>query len=153
MTIATIEAAWDLSVWSHASVRAITEQVLKYEFTDSSERENSRLFYRGELNFFEFVLTRSANRPLIGGANKQFSVYAAEVRYTIAKDSDGANFRKARDAMITVVDRVHLGLSHSWNATIDYYDNQEAPSEILEAQIAGVDAWRTVFRFRAFKLT
>jgi hypothetical protein len=152
MTATQIETEWDRYVWQHVDVRAITEQVLKYEFTDDSERENERLFWKGELNFFEFVVTRTATRPLIGGNATNLNLYSAEVRYTVRKDPDGVNFRKARDAISTVIDRVHLGLGHSWQDTIDYYESQEAPSEILETQVAGVDAWRTVYRFRAFQL-
>ncbi len=153
MTIAEIETKWDQFVWQHIDVRAITEQVLKYEFTDDSERENSRLFWKGGLNFFEFVVTRTATRPLIGGSATNLHIYGAEVRYTVAKDPDGNNFRKARDAISTVIDRVHFGLGHSWQDTIDYFESQEAPSEILESQVAGVDAWRTIYRFRAFELS
>lgn len=153
MTTAEIETKWDALVWQHVDVRAISEKVLKYEFTDASEAENSKLFWKGELNFFEFVVTRTATRPLIGGNSTNLNTYNAEVRYTVAKDANGNNFRKARDAISTVLDRVHLGLGHSWQDTIDYYQEQDTPSEILETQVAGVDAWRTIYRFRAFELS
>lgn len=152
-----IETAWDEHVWNHIDVRAITEKVLKYEFTDASERENKDLFWKGELNFFEFVCTRTATLPLIGGATTTLDTVSAEVRYTVQKESKtgtpGINFRKARDAISTVIDRVVNGLGTSWDANVDYYSTQETPSEILESVVAGVVCWRTVYRFRADRLS
>lgn len=152
-----IEEAFDEYVFQHVDVRAITERVLKYEFTDASERENKALFWKGELNFFEFVVTRTATLPLIGGPTTTLDAVSAEVRYTIQKISQsgnpGENYRRARDAISTVIDRVVDGLGTSWRGNVDYYLTQENPSEISESSIAGVECWRTIYRFRAERLT
>jgi hypothetical protein len=146
MSITTIRAAWESAIWQHATVKQITDKILKYEHTEESASEQDKLFFNQRLNFIEVVTSRAVVAAQIG-TRAYRCTYPVEVRYTLEKDLDGDNFAAVGDTINTLIGLVESQLGFSWSGTVDNYTHQEEPFAITQEVVAGVPAWRCVYRF------
>lgn len=151
-TSADVRAVWLASVFQNASILAITDKALDYEITERSELELSKGYFQTELNFFEYVITRSEESYLqIGGINSPQYRFLVEVRYTKQKDPQGQAFAEVIDALELLVTTVKLQLGDTWGGTVDFQENPTSIEAPQTAAINGTDCFRAVARFSALK--
>lgn len=141
------------NVFGHASIQAISPQVLSYEVFAESEYETQEIYHEEEINFFECIVTRGISYPLIGGASSPEYKFLVEIRYTREKDALGENASAVRDAIDTLVDVVFSELGHTFGGLVDYATAQEEPATITLEQVSGQDCFRSVTRFQGSKLS
>ena len=149
-TSASLETQWDTYVWSHEDIEEITEKVYFYAVTEDSEFELEKLFKDGELNFFQCLIARESLKEVTQRVRHKFT---AEISYyrTKSEDPTGLNWTAVRDAFETLYDTVQSSLGESWNETVDYWEPQEGPPEIVEVQLGSEKVWRGSYRFFAYK--
>lgn len=147
MSISTVETEWS-DVWADTRITAYTTKVIKYEYTDDSEKEIGSLSYNKKVNFIEAVTERQVTGRYIGGGSDLApQTYSVEIRYTKERDTSGDAFRNIAlffETLSTVVDDI---LGSTWGNTVSYYTEQSDPIRIENADIAGVKCWRAIYRF------
>lgn len=147
-TAAQVQAAWKTAVFDHADIQAISTKAYGYAITEDSETELAALFDSQHINFFQYLVGRGQQLGTIGVVNY---TYVVEVSYYRAKDPTGANWQAVRDAFDTLFARVQEGLSYTWSNTVDGWQSQQGPAEIVEGTIGVEPCWIGRFTFTGFK--
>jgi len=150
-TSAAIEAAWVTSIWNNATILAITNQAHPFEINDQSEYELSLLAYGSRINFFEYLVTRATQYPIITGGSGTNQIFTVDVRYTLEHQADGSSYTDVRDTLETLIDLVNTDLSYTWGGTIDFYKTQEGPPQITQTAILERKVIRGQYSFTAQK--
>lgn len=148
-SIADLSSAWATTVFNHASVQAITPKALAYEVLDESEVEIGQISHQTEINFFEYLVTKSYRFPLIGNAMIAENLFTVDVRYTREKDTMGAAYLAAQEALEAVLERVRAGLGSQWNGLVDFWTVQEAAPTITQRNVADCECWSWILTFNA----
>lgn len=144
-----LSETWRDLVFEHPNILVITTKALPYEVLDESEGEISRVSYLTEVNFFEYLVTRTYAFPMIsGGLHPEYS-YTVDIRYTREKDTDGSNYQACRDALDTLLETVRTELGAGWNNTIDFWTVQDAAPTIVQRRVAESECWSWILTFNA----
>lgn len=146
-TVEDVETAWTSNVWLSNTIQRITDKVYAYDITQLPEIDVARFSYEQQINFFEWVVSRTVGDGQIGAVNGRRTLFIVEVRYTRQKDQDGTNQRAIRDTFDTLISLVYSALGDSWNSTVDLYRHQEGPVAIESAVLADIPVWRGTYTF------
>lgn len=150
-TIDQVEAQWDALVWANASILAITDKILKYEHTETSESEIENLCYSEQINFFEYIITRSYGQRRIGSSQRAENIFLVEIRYTKEKDTEGESYRNVIRAFETINTLVETQLGLTWGNTVDYFSRQESSPTISDSRVGSRSCWQAVYRLEGRK--
>jgi hypothetical protein len=147
-TGAQIATAWNLKVFTHASVTAISSSAYDYDYTQRSQKERGLLRHEQEVNFFTYIITTNDREKALGGYERSFDV---EVNYYLEKDTDGSNYKEVNSAFETIRSLVLSELSSDWFTTVDFSRLPERTPDITDLEVAGKDCWRGTQTFTATK--
>ena len=150
-TVAAIENVWDTHVWDTATITAYSDIVFEHEISDNSSVDMADLELAGEINFFEFIVSRNHIPFEIGSATAVTYEYRVDIRYTREQDPERLNFQLVRDALIDIETLVHTALGSTWQTTVDFYTPQAEAASINEATVADKACWRGIYSFKATK--
>lgn len=148
-----IRDAWKDNIWDNATIVAITDKAFSFDATipaaQVASSEITRLMYGQEINFFQYHVTRSVPRYLIGGsAEYQFQV---RVEYFREVNTNGTNRNECADALETLMSEVLSDLGDTWDSTVDFWRPQETPYEISTVTLDGKQVWKGTTTFTGFK--
>lgn len=147
-TSAQVQTAWNNAIWTDAAILEITDKVYGFDITTVSEKETGRLNFNSEVNYFQYLIKRSAE---IQGTQQLLYTFTVDVSYTRFHDVDGDNWIAVRDAFETLIDLVRSDLGVSWTQTVDFWRPQEGPVEISQIDFEGEPAWRGTYRFTGYQ--
>jgi len=147
-----IRTKWKTKVFENSAILNITNKALDYELSPESEKEITDGSFTQELNFFEYVVSRSeVSQPEIGGFSRPVYKFLCEVRYTKQIDTDGTNFNSVVDAMSLLIDVVRAQLGSSWDSVIDYQEDPISIDAPTKETVADIECYRSIARFSAIK--
>lgn len=152
-TAAQVQAAWLTNIWNHATIQAITTQILGYEATDLSESELAAQFEVpsngiSRVNFVQYLVTRTQQFAI---TNALVYSYSVKIDYFLSTDVDGTSWGQVRDFFDTVFNLVLSQMHPSWGDTVDYYQPQSGPAEITKTQILTEPCWQGRYIYTATK--
>lgn len=156
ITRAQVEAVWKTSVFEHEDILALTTKILNHEHTDDSNTEIEDLYEMpadgiGEINFFEYEVSRGEQIIEVGGVSRPEYQLTVEVRYTRNKEIGGVNRRKVLSGIETLCNVVRTQLGSTWG-TLDVRTSGEIiPEAITQEEVNNTPCYRQVVRFLAFK--
>lgn len=145
-TLAQVRSAWDTSIWSHASILAITDKIYDYDVTIDSTFELYKLRYNQEVNAFVYVVSKYER---LGFGGTKYEEFEVNVRYYRKADVAGANHKAVYDAYETLIALVRTSLTHTWGGTVGAYRNQDSPPQISQITLEGVPVWLGTYKFFA----
>lgn len=148
-TTQALSDVWGEAVFDHADILAITAKALPYEVLDESEIEISRVSYQTQINFFEYLISRTYSFPLISGGMLPEYRYTVDIRYTVEKDPAGENYQAARNALDTLLETVRTELGAGWSNTIDFWTVQDQAPTITQRTVADTECWSWILTFNA----
>lgn len=152
-TAAAIENVWDTYIWDNATISAYSDIVFEQEISDITSTDMADLECAGEINFFEFVVSRNHLPFEIGSSTAVTYEYRVDIRYTREQDAERLNYQRVRDALIDIETKVHTALGSTWQGTVDFYQPQSEPASINEATVADKACWRGIYSFKATKFS
>ena len=150
-TIADIESAWRSAVLTHPTIANYTTNTLLHLPTFDSETEASEIYDGEEINFITCIINQSVRPIVSGGTSIVEAISTATVTYTIAKDTTGEAYTKAKGFPYTLQVLVNSELQDDWQNTVDYFVPQQTPAEVTTTNILNTECWTISFQFEAFK--
>lgn len=150
-TIAAVKAVWLSEVFEHTDILAITDKILNYEITQDSEVELSVGYYQTEINFFEYLISKSERIVEVGGQSSPQYQFDVDVRYTLEQKPGGANYIAVNAAIETLCTVVRTELGATWSTLEVKTANEILPTEITSETINNTKCFRKVVRFTAYK--
>jgi hypothetical protein len=148
-----VRDAWASSLWSHHSVKAMTEKVFLYDVSVDSSFNMAELYYGAPgkmpaINFF-LCLVRRQHEPLIMG-NTRYT-FQVRVEYYLQQEESSSNtYNTLVDRLETVDDLVRTQLTGTWGGTVDFY-NGGTPQDISVVAIDNKSCWRGGFTYLGTK--
>jgi hypothetical protein len=128
----------------HDRIQGYTPMIYDHDLTEESTKEQSKLFHGTIVNCVSYKVSSSLELRLRGTNTRNFRV---EVIYYKQYDVDGDNWKSVVDFFELLQDLLWSELGGTWNSTVDYYVNQDAPPVIDMQTIGGRRCWvgRSVF--------
>ena len=152
-TAAQVRTAWQTNVFDHATVTAITSNAVTAEFKELTRKHLEGLIENQEINFFNYLVSRTPQQDQISGAALVLYLYEVEVNYYRESKPDRTNYVTALDAFETVGDRVLSGLGSTWGGTVDFHTLPEEQPEVSEVIINNRECWRVTQTYTAQRRT
>lgn len=148
-TSATVRAVWKTAIFSgsNAIEPVIYQQMPSSQLIDADVNE---LYYLGRLNFIQCLVTSSDQIEIAGNVAQK--VYVG-ISYWIERRVNDESFLVVIDRLEAIRALVGLNLGISWGGTIDYYQPQDSPPDIVDLQVAGRMLWRGRENYLGYKLT
>lgn len=152
-TSAQIETAWTAAIWNHATIQTITDKIHKFEVTQDTEFEVSKLYQNQKVNFFEVLTGRAQDYNETAGTIGETVRYRYEViiNYYREIDTSGAAWTAVRDAMETLFNLVRTELGDSWSNTVETWRPDANISSIVSDTVSNKKVWKGTYRFFAQK--
>jgi hypothetical protein len=153
-SIATIEAAWTTYIFENADFLAISPNVLDHEYQDGSNTEIERLYTEGEngvgeVNFWEYAITRRELIDLAGGASRPEYEFDVDIQYTKQIRVDGTTQKTVIAAIETLTNLVRSELGSTWGSLYMRLANEVIPEQIKKEDVNGAACIRQAVRFTA----
>lgn len=146
-TAAEVRAAW-ASVFSDATIEAITTNAFNYPFTQESEKEVARLYYAQQINFFEYIVSRSPGFGLTSALTYEYTV---ELRYVRQQDVAGTAHPAVVDAFDSLWTVIRSVLGNKWSNTVDRWQTPGIPPRVTQQTIGGQLCWVGTLTLTGFK--
>lgn len=143
-----VRTAWNTSIWSNATIQAITSKIYNYDVTKQSSKEVSKFYLNQEVNFITYLVSRAQRLRIMQQIEQQFIV---DIRYYLVADTEGVNYNALLDAFETIDSLVISQLGTTWGGSVDYYELQSEPVAITEIQIENVSVWAGQYKYLGFK--
>lgn len=155
-SIETVEAVWISEIFENQDLLDISSNVLSFEYQDSSNTELEGLYSDaedglGELNFWEYVITRKERIVEAGGASRPEYQFDVDVQYTKALRVDGSTQKDVIAAIETLCNLVRTELGSTWGSLYVRISNEVLPEQIKKEEVNGTPCYRQAVRFTAFR--
>lgn len=155
-SIADVETVWTTSIFENSDFLAISPNVLDHEYQDGSSTEIEGLYTEGEnglgeVNFWEYVITRSEKVLEIGGAIQPEYQFDVDIRLTKQVRVDGTTQKTVIAAIETLTNLVRTELGSTWGSLYMRLANEVTPEQITKEDVNGAACIRQAVRFTAFR--
>lgn len=155
-SIAQVEAVWISEIFENQELLDISPNVLAYEYQDASNTEIEGLYTEGEdglgeLNFWEYSITRSERVAEVGGINNPEFQFDVDIQYTKALRVDGSTQKAVIGAIETLCNLVRSELGSTWSTLQVRIANEVIPEQIKKEDVNGTPCFRQAVRFTAFR--
>jgi len=147
-TSAEVEAQWLDKVFKYDSIKTISPKAYPFEVTEESEKEVSRLYHAGEINFWMYLIARSHEFQVTNRLTYNFTV---ELSYYREMDPEGENWTAVRDNLETLFGVVRSSLGNTWQSTVDFWRPQAGIPNISLVKLGGKQVWRGVYIYTGFQ--
>lgn len=145
-TPSQIRAVWADNVWNQDTVTDITENIYDYPVILDSQSEAGRLYYKGVINFFQYLVTRAPDE--FETSNKVTYKHRVEVNYYKELDKTGQAFNDVIDTLISIESLVRTQINDNWNSTVDFHRIVRVDDPVLEI-LDGREVWRGLTLYEA----
>ena len=145
---ATLVTLFKTEVFDHASIQAVSPNLITYDIVRDSEPELKRLYHAQEISFWNLLIRRAEDSAVTGVRNFTFDV---QILLFLEKDTSGDNWKRVRDGFETLTDRVGETIFDDSSGTVDYITPQSSPVQIAQLNEFETICWRGEYNYQATK--